>query len=76
MHKGGESAINYIKIYQGAKALPISVGNGYTKDNLMHTFLENLQKGAKYSAHIESHEAQLGREERFIDEKPLSISDL
>ena len=43
LHKGGKSAINCIKIYQNAKALKISVGNSYTEDQLMHTFLENFQ---------------------------------
>ena len=37
-HKGEESAINYIKIFQTAKALKILVGNSYTEDQLMHTF--------------------------------------
>ena len=30
-HKGGESAINYIKIFKNDKALEISVGNSYTE---------------------------------------------
>ena len=30
VHKGGESEINYIKIYKSTKALEISVGNGYS----------------------------------------------
>ena len=29
-HKGGESAINYIKIFQNAHALSVSVGNSYS----------------------------------------------
>ena len=40
LHKEGESAINYIKIFRNDKALVISVGNSYTEDQLMHTFLE------------------------------------
>ena len=28
-HKGGESEINYIKIFQNAQALSVSVGNNY-----------------------------------------------
>ena len=36
-HKGGESAINYIKRFQNAHAVSISVGNSYSEDQLMHT---------------------------------------
>ena len=42
-HKGGESAINYIKRFQNAHALSVSVGNRYSEDQLMHTFLEFFQ---------------------------------
>ena len=37
--KLGESATNYIKVFQNAKALEISVGNSYSEDQLIHTFL-------------------------------------
>ena len=47
VHNGGESATNYIKIFQNYKALEISVGNSYTEDQLMHNFLENFQQGGK-----------------------------
>ena len=53
VHKGLVSAINYIKIFQNAKYLSISVVNGYNKDQLMHTFLDNLQQGGKYYSCIE-----------------------
>ena len=36
-HKGGESAINYIKRFHNAQALSVSVGNSYSDDQLMHT---------------------------------------
>ena len=39
IHKGVESEINYVKIFQNAKALKISVGNSYYEDQSMHTFL-------------------------------------
>ena len=42
MHEGGEPEINYIKIFHNAKALEISVGDNYSDDRLMHTFLENF----------------------------------
>ena len=54
-HKGGESAINYIKIFQNAHALSVLVGNIYSEDQLMHTFLDHFQQGGKYSAQIASH---------------------
>ena len=57
-HKGGESAINYIKKFQSAHALSISVGNSYSEDQLMHTFLDNFEEGRKYSAQIASHQAE------------------
>ena len=42
----------------------------------MRTFLDNFQQGGKYSDQIEIHQAYLGREENFIDQKLFSISDL
>ena len=42
----------------------------------MHTFLDNFHQGGKYSAHIASHQAELRREETFIDRKSLNISSL
>ena len=62
VHKGVESEINYIKIFYTAKALEISVGNFYTEDKLIRTFLENFQQGGNYSAQIEIHQAELRRE--------------
>ena len=60
-HKGEESAINYIKRFQNAQALLVSVGNSYSEDQLMHTFLDNFHQGGKYSAQIASHQAELRR---------------
>ena len=56
--------------------MAISVGNSYSEDNLMHTFLENSQNVVKYYAQIASDQAELIEEEKFADKKPLSISDL
>ena len=42
----------------------------------MHTFLDNLQKSGKYSAHKAIHQAELRRAEKIIDQKVLCISDL
>ena len=73
-HKGGEYAIKYIKRFQNAHALSVSVGNSYSEDQLMHTFLDNFHQGGKYSAQLESHQAELRREEKFTNQKRLNIS--
>ena len=75
-HKGGESAINYIKRFQNAQALSVSVGNSYSEDQIMHTFLDNFQQSGKYSAQLASHQAELRREEMYPDQKCLNISSL
>ena len=75
-HKGGESAINYIKIFQNAQALSVSVGNSYSEDQIMHTFLDNFQQSGKYSAQLASHQAELRREEKYPDQKCLNVSSL
>ena len=72
-HKGGESEINYIKKFQNAHALSVSVGNSYSEDQLMHTFLDNFRQGGKYSDQIASQQAELRREEKFTDQKSLNI---
>ena len=46
-HKGGESEINYIKSFQNAHALSVSVVKSYYEDQLMHTFLDNFHQGGK-----------------------------
>ena len=75
-HKGGEHAINYIKRFQNAHDLSVSVGNSYFEDQLMHTFLNNFRQGGKYSVQIASHQVELRREENFTDQKSLNISSL
>ena len=76
IHKGGESEINYIKIFQDAKALAISVINSNSEYQFMHTFLYNYHQCIKYSAQIEIEQAELKREETFAYQKSLSISAL
>ena len=66
-HKGGNSAMNYIKIFQNAQALSISVGKIYSEDQLLHIFLENCHQGGKYFSQIASHQAELRREGKFSD---------
>ena len=73
-HKGWEYAINYTKRFQNEHALSVSVGNSYYEDQLMHTFLDNFHQGGKYSAQIAIHRAELRREEKVTDQKPLKIS--
>ena len=75
-HKGGEYKINYIKRFQNAHAVSVSVGNSYYEDQLMHTFLDNFHQGGKYSAQLASHQAELRREEKYPDQKSLNISSL
>ena len=55
--------MNCIKMFKNAKALEISVGNIYSKYQLMYTVLENFQKGGKCSAQIASHQAESRGEE-------------
>ena len=75
-HKGGESAINYIKRFQNTQALAVSVGNIYSEDQIMHTFLDNFQQSGKYSAQLDSHQPELRREGKYPDQKFLNISSL
>ena len=42
----------------------------------MHIFLDNFHKGGKYTAQIASHQEELRREEKFTDQKYLSIKSL
>ena len=46
-HKEGESAINYIERYKNAQALSVSVGNSYSEDQLMYTFMDNFHQSGK-----------------------------
>ena len=67
-HKGGEPAINYIKRFQNAQALSVSVGNSYSEDQIMHTFLDNFQQSGKYSSQLASHQVELRREVKYPDQ--------
>ena len=42
----------------------------------MHTFLDKFHQSGKYSAHIDSHQEELRREEKFTDQKSLNIQYL
>ena len=57
--------MNCIKRFQNTHALSIYVGNSYSKDQLMHTFLDNFHQDGKYSTQISSHQAELRREEKL-----------
>ena len=58
-HKGGESEMNYIKIFQNEQALSVFVGNTYSENQVMHIFLDNFHQGGKYSAQIARREENL-----------------
>ena len=75
-HKGGESEMNYTKIFENVQDLSISVGNNYSEDQLMHTFFDNFHQCGKYYTQIASHQAESKREGKFTDQKSLSISSL
>ena len=55
--------MNYINRFKNAQALLVSVGNTYLEDQFMHIFLDKFHQGGKYSAQIDSHQAELRREE-------------
>ena len=46
-HKGEESSINCIKIFQNAQALSVSVIYKKSEEELMHIFLDNVHQGGK-----------------------------
>ena len=58
--------MNYIKRFQNAQALSVSVGFAYSKDQLMHTFLDNFHQGGKYSSQIVSHYAGLKERKKLL----------
>ena len=68
--------MNYIKRFQNARALSVSVENNYSEDQLLHKFLDNFHRGGKYAARIASNQVELRREENSTDEKYLTISFL
>ena len=43
----GNLQLHYIIIFQNAHAISISVGNSYSEDQLMHTFMDNFHQGEK-----------------------------
>ena len=42
----------------------------------MQIFFDNFHQGGKYTAQIASHQAELGREDLFTDQKYLSITSI
>ena len=68
--------MNYIKRFQNAQDLSVSLGNTYSEYQPTHTFLDNFHQGGKHPAQIASHQAELRREGKFYDQKYLSISSL
>ena len=80
----GNSAINLLlctsllacKRFQNSQALSVSVGNSYSEDQIMHTFLDNFYQSGKYSSQLARHQSELRREEKYPDQKCLNISSL
>ena len=68
--------MNYIKRFQDAKYLSVSVESSYSEDQLIHTFMDNFHQDGRYSAQIASHQAELRREGKITDQKSLSIYSL
>ena len=58
LYKGGEFAMNYIKRFQNAHNLSISVGSYYSEDQLIHTFMDYFHQGRKNSSQIAIHQAE------------------
>ena len=56
--------------------MSVSVGNSYSEDQIMHTFLDNFQQSGKYSAQLAIHQAELRREEKYPDQNCFNISSL
>ena len=57
-HKGGESAMYYITMFQYSQALSVSIGKNYLMDQLINIFLDNSHQGEKYTAQRASHQAE------------------
>ena len=57
IHKGRESEINYIKIFQNDKSLAISEGNSYSEDQFIQNFLDNLHEDVNYSSQKARHQS-------------------
>ena len=68
--------MDYIKRLKNEHALSISVINSYSEDQLMHIFPDNFYQGEKYSAQIASHQTELRRNRKFIDQASLNILSL
>ena len=66
IHEGGESEMNYIKIFQNTEAFSVSLGNIYSEYQLMQIFLDKFCQDGKYSAQIASHRVELRREGNLL----------
>ena len=68
--------MNKSKRFQTTQDLTVLVGNNYSEDQLMHTFMDKFHQGGKYSAQIAIHQAELRREGKFTDQRSVPISSL
>ena len=73
VHRVGESEINYIKIFQNAQALEVSVGGSYSEDRLYIPFWIISRKRSKYLVQIASHKSTFRRELKTVDQISLSL---
>ena len=68
--------MNLINRFHNVLDLSVSVGNSYFERQLMKIYLNNFHQGGKYVAQLSIHQAGLRREEKFTDQKYLSITYL
>ena len=64
INRGDQLEITYINIFQDTKHLAITVGSSYSKNELLHTFLDNLQQEEIKYGNISVGQIKLGREEK------------
>ena len=64
-YKGGELEMSYIKRFQNAQALSVSVGKSYYEYQLINIFLDNFHQCVKYTAYRAIHQAELRREKNY-----------
>ena len=76
INKGWKSEINYINIYQNAKALEISVVNSYSGYQLMHTFFRQCIERCKILCSYSKPSRIIEERSKVFDQKSLSIYEL
>ena len=72
IHKGGDSTMNYIKIFQNSQDLSVSVENNFSEYQLIHILFNNFHQSRKYTEQIDSHQEELKREKTFTDQNKFN----